>query len=245
MTALRTFKFEPVAGKRYALELPGAALFVRQGGWPGLRIFIDEASEGFEGQHSAPLDDGSMIVRPFKRAYIQFPTIVGTIPLIVEHMDCATLATDPSAGMPPVLRKRYFARSTEAEHATTGEHTLFTFEPALEERGGFDDRYFYSPDAYLGGVVAANQTYTLRLYHDIYVGSVLVGSVKAATWVPVGTGAPDPFKVILDHGGYTRSWAAGTAQMPCPLPAPGWHITIDNAGALNDFHVLLYSRSAG
>lgn len=251
MTTIRTFRFDPVPDKRYAIELGGAALYVRQGSWPGVRIFFDETSEGWEGERSSQVHDGQLFARPFKRAYVQFPSIVGPLALQLEHMDCAALAVAPNAGIPPPTRVRYVARFDGGTIAEAAEIDLVPrTEPSERERGGFDDELYSTVDSYLGGTITARRSsgaggLEVRLYHVLELPGAGAIEVPVMRWIaaefPAGGGR---WITSLEFGG-TRSFAAGLTQGLTPVPKPAWRLTAiaGAATAFDELYANIYTRS--
>lgn len=253
MTTLRTLRFRPQPDKLYTIELPGVGLFVRSGAWPGVRIFFDEQTENYEGERSEPVADCSTYVRPFKRAYVQFPSVVGPEVLVLEHMDCATLVLAPGSGCSPGTRVRYVARFNGVAVAEAATLTLVdTTQPSEREWGAHDDETFSTPDAYLGGMITATRasgasTYTVRLsaVHVKLDGTTV--AIPVMQWVaaefPAASGS---FLTSLEFGG-TRTFAAGITQGLPPCPKPAWKLElIAGAGtSFSDLYATIYTRSLG
>lgn len=252
MTKTFEFNFTPKAGKAYDLEVPGAAVFVKQGGWPGLRMVYDAGGvEAFEGERSSELQDGKLLLRPFKKARIVYPAApVPTAQLILQVFDCIDLAFIPQESITQPQRTRYLAWIAEHQVAADGdtgvaiEEDLVASTPvALAERGGDNAHLFYSSDSYLGGALRADEQFIVRLYHVVTFADGTVREMNVGLWTSAASVA-GPHVVSLEHG-MTRVWTAGVSSGMTPLPKPGFRLSIKRnaAGALNNLSGVVYSRS--
>lgn len=250
-----------VANALVRIESPGAALIVRRGGWPGVRIFFDRTDESFEGEHSVEAFDGLFEVREWKRLFVKFPANVGRSPLELEFIDCAGLVVTPQVAAPPAMSYSVIVRG-ENVSITEPVNTLAALYPRSEEEAsnhdafalpGFaggpwdgvaqrDQKAFFTADAYLDGFVSSTAAFTLAILAQMdragtrqcLIGSVAPSAANAIT----GT-----FDVSLATG-ITPAWSTGRTPGIVPMPIFGVVLQLRTAAA-QTVNWMFWTRNLG
>ena len=168
-------------------------------------------------------------MRPFKRATLKFPAVVGPSALVVELTDCGVLALSPSEGCAPRTRYRYVANLAAVDVAEGATVELASFVPSSAEWNPGTGAEFEGDDSYLGGYARATRasgTGGLTLLLSA-VGRLTDGTpfdVPIMQYVAAASAfASGDYVVSLELGG-TRTFASGLTQGLTPLPRPGWRL---------------------
>jgi hypothetical protein len=245
--------FAPVEGAEYIIETQTAAVRVRAGAGPGVRLIYDDNSpENFEGERSVELTDGVLELRKFTRAYVRYP--LGPVPdtaLQLDLFDCIDLAFVPDLNLPPRSAHRYLKFLKDAtliDDPDTGVTIEYDLVPstavALSEREASAAHLFTRAASYIGGAIRATEQFIVRLYHVVTFADGTTSEINVGLWTSAATTA-GYHAVSLEHG-MTRVWTAGVSSGLTPVPRPGWRLTIKRNAANGDLTNVsgdVYTRS--
>lgn len=236
--------FTPVASKVYTIEEPGAAILVRQGGWPGLRIFFDsQLIEESRGERSMEVFDGNLVVRDFQRAYVIYPAFVDTVPvsLELEIFKCAPLVCEPMQD--PCTRVRYLAQSAPGVPVIVNSETsfaIYTHAVAVDERAPDTKRWYRRAERWLGGAVSCRGPFTLTIWQK-------VNQTIRAVMLRLDVTDVDPdgnCSLSLDAPFANRTMVTAGVGAPgsIPFPRTGFSIEVFNGDVANvECNYLVYA----
>lgn len=234
--------------EKQTLKIPGAVVVVREGGFPGVRLFFDQDVETFPGERSEEAVDGAAYARDWDVLYVRFPAIVGPVDLVLEVWRCATPVFELRQGIAEPQAVRYVAQideATEIPDSNTTHALLYTQVAALPAAELGDEalrRLFFSHDAWIGGSIVCSQPFDLRFWALQPNTAVRAEIAKIAN----STADADGKYSASFETGMARSWVTGaTPGNQVPWPRLGLALSIKhNTGAtlVTVDSLLLYAR---
>jgi hypothetical protein len=237
----------PVASAVRRFEETGQAIVVRQGGGPGVRLFLDSPHEDYPGQRSFAVHRGAVIAREFSRLFLSFPTIVDTgVPVELEVFTCAPPVAVIGADqwLNGVL---YVGGANGVACPALDDVTLYTEAIRPEEETQLD-RWFTQDKKFIGGCLRSTTACSVFAWQRIDSGR----RARIAQ-LNIEVVDPDGFFSVSFEAGWGRlhdSTGSGVAVRShgplLPWPRRGLELTVLNNDTLTAASIdwLLYARNA-
>lgn len=241
-------RVRPEAGLVQRIEEPGGILVVREGGFPGVRIFFDQQVESFTGEKSEEAVNGAAYARQWSTLWVIFPAHVDAPQLVLEVWHCATPVLELRAPLTIPQSIRHVSQ-VSSDFLVSGSETAFAEIysqldnlPDAEVASDKLERLFYTSDVWIGGGICCDSAFDLRFFALMPFGvpSVEVGKIVVAT-----TDANGRYSASFETG-MARSWVAGAQPgNQTPWPRLGLSMSIKQTTAVSGVTIksmLLYAR---
>lgn len=244
----KRIRIPAVAGTVVTIEDGGIALFVKSGGMPGTRIYLDSRVETLEGDRSIEAVDGATVFQAFDKLIVQFPDLVldPFYVLELELYPCMTpvRVIGHEAGQGALLKHQSNRTLAESE-------TVIAFdEPAIADSGELEYGVWrFRRERWIGGAFSSDLAVTLRAWHKFYA----YGAAQRALIAEIVANKADAegqFGASLETG-WKRDWATMGSNTQTwshgpllPWPRGGLQIELINpsAAATPTVHLIVYAK---